>query len=76
MEVLGVIAAITVMYFTYKLIFGCWDELSDALSFWLTPDIFSWIRGEAMDDFFAEMKLGVWILTGVATYWGMTNLFS
>ena len=75
MQVLAVIGGIMVMYFTYKLIFGCWEELSGALTFWLTPDVFSWLRGEAMDDFFAEMKLVFWVLSGVATYFGLLKLF-
>ncbi|MCM8529204.1 MAG: hypothetical protein NE327_21960 [Lentisphaeraceae bacterium] len=76
MEVVAVIIALGVMYFTYRLIFGCWEELSDAVTYWFTPDIFSWIRGESMEDFFAEMKLGFWFLTGAATYFGVMNIFS
>lgn len=74
MEVLGIIAAVFVMYVTYKLIFGSWEELSEALGFWLTPDIFSWFRGEAMEDFFAELKLGVWIVSGLGSYFGVMSL--
>lgn len=76
MEVVAVIGAVVVMYFTFKLIFGCWEELSEALVFWLTPDSLSWFRGEGLDDFVAELKLGFWVLTGVGSYFGIMHLFT
>jgi hypothetical protein len=41
--------------------FKDWEDFWESVRFWLTPDILSAIRGEFMDDWWAEMKLGFWM---------------
>jgi hypothetical protein len=43
------------------MIFKDIDDFWESFRFWLTPDIFSAFRGEFWDDWWGELKLGVWI---------------
>jgi hypothetical protein len=74
MEIIAVLAAIVALYLVYKVLFGDLDELIDAFKYWFTPDIFSWFSGEGFDDFVAEIKLAIWIISGVGTYIGVMAL--
>lgn len=62
-----------------KLMFGGWGEFFEAVKFWLTPDAFSFFRGEWGEDRMAEFKLGFFIfwcgLTVVAQYVAVHALF-
>jgi hypothetical protein len=62
--ILGIVN-IPVYVFLAKLFFNTWDELGEAIAFWITPDIISAFRGEFWEDWWAELKLGVWILSCV-----------
>jgi hypothetical protein len=54
--------------------FSTWEDFFECIKYWLMPDIISWFRGEATEDFFAELKLLVWVvLCGVAV-WGEYRL--
>jgi hypothetical protein len=75
MEIIAGLAAIAVLYVVYKVIFGDLSELGGAFRYWITPDIFSWFNGEGFDDFIAEMKLGLWLVSGIGTYFGVLALF-
>ena len=33
--------------------------------FWLTPDVFSLFHGEWTEDWWAELKLGLWFISGI-----------
>jgi|GEM_PF-266854 hypothetical protein len=56
----------------FKPFFGDWSGFWDCVKFWMKPDWISWWQGEGVEDWWAEMKLGVWILLagvcGVASY--------
>ncbi len=41
--------------------FNSWDEFGEAVRFWITPDLFSAFRGEFAADWWAEIKLGIWV---------------
>ena len=52
-----------------KVMFGGWAEFWDAIKFWFTPDVLSMLKGEYADDFWAEMKIGLFIvLCGVCVF--------
>lgn len=61
-------------------IFDDWDGFIEALRYYLTPDFWSWIRGEGIDDWWAEFKVAAFIIAcGAAvvgewylirTWWG------
>jgi len=48
----------------YRVLFEDLDELWEAIRFFITPDLISAIRGEYVEDLWAELKLGV--LVGVS----------
>ena len=45
-------------YLAYRVIFKDWEEFTEALWFWLKPDLWSALRGELFEDWWAEIKLG------------------
>ena len=74
MEVLGLLGAIGMMYMMYKLLFADFSDLMEAVGYWFTPDAYSFFKGEGMEDFFAELKLGVLAVSGIGTYFGIAHL--
>lgn len=53
-----------------KIFFGCWSDFWDAIVFWITPDMLSMLTGEYWDDLWAELKLGLFVVTCGACLWG------
>ena len=82
MNVLAIILAIVVgggvATLLFKPFFGNRTEFFRCVKFWLMPDIVSLFRGEFMEDWWAESKLGFWIgasaLSSFLTYAGMLKL--
>lgn len=72
--VLGIIAAVVVLVLTFKLIFGNGENFWEAVKFWLKPDIFSWFDGTGFEDFISEMKLFLWLGSGVGTFFIVSGL--
>ncbi|MBN1588664.1 MAG: hypothetical protein JW888_04040 [Pirellulales bacterium] len=64
--VCGFIAAFVVLALLFKPLFGDAEGFGECLRFWITPDIFSMVRGEWGEDLLAEIKLGVWLFCGGA----------
>ena len=75
---LGIVTGITALILSFKMIFRDSEDFFDCLKFWLMPDIISLFRGEYMDDYFSELKLGLWLGLGIgggfATSMGITYL--
>lgn len=55
-----IVANIPIYFGIGWLLFDDWYDFGDAIRFWLTPDLISLIRGEWGEDWWAEMKLGIW----------------
>ncbi|MBI1387681.1 MAG: hypothetical protein GC154_04470 [bacterium] len=72
--VLAVISA-PVYWGLYKLMFRDFDEYIDAWMFWITPDMWSWMNDQLLDDLWAEFKLSLWSFGCVAAvsieYWAV-----
>jgi hypothetical protein len=64
---LSVAAGLLVLVLLFKPIFGGLDGFMECVRFWFTPDVFSLFRGEWGEDFWAEMKLGIWLGLGAAS---------
>lgn len=47
-------------------IFDGWGGFLESLRYWLTPDAWSWLRGEWADDAWGELKLLLFILVCAA----------
>lgn len=43
-------------------IFGSWSEFGECIRYAITPDAWSWIKGEWADDMWAEMKLAFFVI--------------
>lgn len=57
----AVIVALLTAYQLYTFLFKDWDEFSECLLFWFTPDLWSLLRGQLHKDLWAEFKLLLWI---------------
>ncbi len=51
-------------------IFDSWEGLGESLYYWIRPDMWSWIRGEGVEDAWAEFKLLFFVLACAACIWG------
>lgn len=58
-----IIVNIPVYFVLGKLFFPTWEDFKEAVLFWITPDIISAFRGEFWEDWWAELKLGWWLLS-------------
>ena len=78
-EAIGAVAGIATLIFLFRPLFGDGEGFLECVRFWIRPDIFSWVRGEGLDDWWAEMKLGAWLViavfVGVSVYGGLTAAF-
>lgn len=52
-----------------RFFFKDWDSFGEAIYYWFKPDILSWFDGEHTDDFFAELKLGLFIAACGGLVW-------
>jgi len=70
-EVCSVVVGLTVMIILFKPFFGNFSGFLECVRYNITPDIFSWFRGEGMKDWWAEMRLGGWALCGFGSGYGV-----
>jgi hypothetical protein len=58
-----VIAAnIPLYYLFYRFLFSDLDEFFQAIFYWFKPDLWSLFDGSFMEDFWAELKLGLFFV--------------
>lgn len=67
--ILGV-ANVPVYLLLGRAVFGGWGEFWECVRFWLTPDLFSLVRGEWGEDWVAEFKLLAWAVVCAGIVWG------
>ncbi len=57
--------------------FRTWDNFTECLGYLIKPDIWSWMNGEMVDDFWATMKIYLWLAlclgAAPAEYYVITN---
>jgi hypothetical protein len=46
-------------------LFRNWGAFWDAICFLFKPDCWSWVDGEYLDDFIAEIKLAIWFIVPI-----------
>lgn len=54
-------------------VFDNWANFFEALVYQLTPDAWSWLKGEGLDDLWAEMKLLFFLVACGRSWWGSTS---
>ena len=59
-----------VFWFIRRVFFPDWAELMEAIRYWFTPDMWSFFRGEFFEDFWAEIKLGLYFACCVGLVMG------
>ncbi|MDZ4859248.1 MAG: hypothetical protein SGI88_09690 [Candidatus Hydrogenedentes bacterium] len=63
-------------YFFYAwAIFGHWENFLEALHYVATPDAWSLVRGERVDDSWATMKFGLLLVLSIATVYEVYTHF-
>ncbi len=76
--VLAVICTVGVLVLLFKPVFGNKSEFFRCLRYYFTPDIISLFRGKYWQDQWAELKLGLWLIlgvaAGVAVYFGVESI--
>lgn len=76
MEVaLAVIVALIVAAVTWKPFFGDLENFSECVTYWFTPDAWSFFNGDYGEDFWAELKLSLWVMLSCGAGYGMYQLF-
>ena len=69
---LAILAAVNIPthIFLARLFFDGWEGLKEAVCFLFTPDIFSILADEYIDDLWAEAKLGMFLFLCIAQWVG------
>jgi len=67
---------IPLYFFVGKIIFTDWENFWSAVGYWFKPDMWSFMRGEGLKDFVAEMKLSFFFIICVGTVYGEFYLIS
>ncbi len=75
----AIAAGLVTLVLLFKPFFGGSEDFFECLRYSLQPDFFSWIQGEWAEDFWAELKLSLWVGSGFAVglgvHVGLQSLF-
>lgn len=66
----GILMGMVTAFLLYKWLFDDIYEFGECLKFWLMPDIISLLRGQWDKDWWAELKLLVWLGMTILMGWG------
>jgi hypothetical protein len=58
----------------FKTMFDGWEDFADCIGYWFTPDVLSLFRGEWTEDWWAEMRLLIFLALVVACTLGAFHL--
>ncbi len=72
----GIGAGVVTWVATFTLFFTNSEEFLECLRFTFTPDFISLFRGEWLEDQWGSLKLGVWLVVGIAAGYGTYALLS
>ena len=67
----AILASLITAILLFRVFFGTLNEFVDCVRFWLTPYIISWLRGESTEDWWAELKLIIWLLMSFGIGYGV-----
>lgn len=57
----GVIICLIVAYYSFSYIFENYEDFTECVWFWFTPDFISFFRDEYLKDLKSEIRLWVWV---------------
>ncbi|GEM_PF-1140081 len=62
----------------WRMLFDALDDFWDCIKFWLKPDWWSMLKGQWLEDTWAELRLALWLfgsaVFSVALLWGMNKM--
>ena len=77
--ILGVVACVGVWAALFRLMFDDRDGFFECVMYSFKPNLWSWINGEGLEDFWCTLKLNFWfwigLLAGSGTFLGVSLLF-
>jgi len=62
MSIVGVLGFIITAGLTFNFFFSSKEDFFDCVKYYLTPDIWSILKGQFHQDFFAEAKIFFWLI--------------
>lgn len=66
----SILAGLVTLTVLFRLIFRDWDDFCECVVYSLKPDVYSWLQGDLEEDWWAEMRMYVWIGVSVAVGYG------
>lgn len=72
---IAVIGGLATAAALWKPIFGDMENFAECIGYWFTPDAWSFLNNEYWEDWWAELKLGIWILPSIGVGYGLYCLF-
>lgn len=64
-EFCAILSGILIWVLMFAPMFNDSDGFWECVCFWFTPDAYSFDRGEWTEDWWAELKLGFWFISGI-----------
>lgn len=70
--ILGIAIAcgICMLVLSYWVMFNDYDDFCECVSYALQPDIYSWYKGELGEDWWAEIRIYLWLAISAAAGYG------
>lgn len=71
--ILGIAIAcgLCMLALSYWVMFTDYDDFCDCISYAIQPDIYSWYKGELGEDWWAEMRIYLWLAVSSAAGFGV-----
>ena len=76
MSLSGIVGFLLAAVLSFKAFFSSMEDFMVCLKYYLTPDFWSFIRGEYHQDSFAEMKIFFWLGLSALIGYGMHQVFN
>ena len=77
--ILGLVVCVGVWVALFKLTFDDRDGFFECVMYCFKPDLWSWIQGDGLEDFWCTLNLNCWLAVGFAagagTFLGVVSLF-
>ena len=75
MSVIGAIGFMVTAGLLFNIVFSSKDDFVNCLKYYFTPDVWSLLKGEFHQDFFAEGKILIWLVLSALVGYGMHQAF-
>jgi len=76
MSTIGIIGFSLTATMLFRVFFSSKEDFFDCIRYCFTPDLWSILKGEFHQDFYAEVKIFLWLGLSVLMGFGLHQLFS